>query len=220
MAERLQQVQDLLCVNTHDGSIRFGMLCSTNNLSSSCCFDQVKHIQIGKIYQQSMNQTFAHTSHPAPWQIFCYFLLFWHFYAQNLSEEYRIKTCSTEHILILSRHFYSTSCFARTETHISFWNRNLEVVSLNLGDCCAKCGVMRVDLSHSTNRQGEKTFSLSDMPSARSVPRPVRCHSASAKEMAEMIIGWHWKVWTTSFGTHALSARKKVTAVAWEWQTY
>lgn len=50
------------------------------------------------------------------------------------------------------------------------------------------------------------------MSSARSVPRPMHCHmnnSASTKEMAEMVGGKHWKVWTTSSGTHAAFCQKR-----------
>lgn len=66
-----------------------------------------------------------------------------------------------------------------------------------MDDSCAKHRVTMVDLSHSVNYKEEKTFSLSDMSSARSVPKLVRYHmnnSASTKEMAEMIDEGHWKV--------------------------
>jgi len=43
-----------------------------------------------------------------------------------------------------------------------------------MGDCCAKRKAMMVDLSQSINYQGNKTSSLSDISSARPVPRPVQ----------------------------------------------
>lgn len=46
--------------------------------------------------------------------------------------------------------------FPRTETRILKQKFNL--VSVNMGDYCAKLGVMMVRLSHSMNYQGDKTF--------------------------------------------------------------
>lgn len=81
-----------------------------------------------------------------------------------------------------------------------------------MGDYCAKLKVMMICFSHSMNYQGDKTFTLSDMSSARSVPRPV-CYymnnSARTKEMAEMIDGDTGKYEPPVLAPMQLSARKR-----------
>lgn len=81
-----------------------------------------------------------------------------------------------------------------------------------MGNYCAKLRVMMIRLSHSMNYQGDTTFTLSDMSSARSVPRSV-CYymnnSARMKEMAEMIDGDTGKYEPPVVAPMQLSARKR-----------